>query len=50
MAGPGICGLCLGDISASEVHPVINPVTSYGYLFLNMYLFIADNTNPDLFI
>ena len=46
MAGPGICVLCL----ASEVHLVFNPVAPYGYLLLNMYLFIADITNPDSFV
>ena len=48
MAGPGICVLCLADTSASEVHPVFNPVAPYGYLFPNMYLFIVDIANPDL--
>ena len=47
MAGPGICVLCLADTCASEVHPVFNPVTPYGYLLTNMYLFIADIINPD---
>ena len=50
MAGPGICVLFLVDTCASEVHPVFNPVTPYGYLLPNMYLFIADITNPDSFI
>ena len=50
MAGPGICVLCLADTSASEVHPVFNPVAPYGYLRPNMYLFIADITNPDSFV
>ena len=49
MAGAGICVLCLTDTCASEVHPVFNPVPPYGYLLPNMYLFIADITNPDLF-
>ena len=44
MAGPGICVLCLADTCTSEVHPVFNPVTPYGYMLPNMYLFIA---NPD---
>ena len=44
MTDPGICVLCLADTCASEVHPVFNP---YGYLLPNMYLFIADITNPD---
>ena len=48
MAGPGICVLCLVDTCSSEVHPVSNPVAPYGYLLPNMYLFIADITNPDL--
>ena len=50
MAGPGICVLCLVDTCASDVHPVFNPVSPYGYLFPNMYLFIADITNPDSFV
>ena len=50
MAGPGICVLCLVDTCASEVHPVFNPVAPYGYLLPNMYLFIADITNPDSFV
>ena len=35
---------------ASEVNPVFNPVAPYGNLLHNMYLFIADITNPDLFV
>ena len=50
MAGPGICVLCLADTCASEVHPEFNPVTPYGYLLPNMYLFIADIANPDSFV
>ena len=50
MAGPGICVLCLVDTGVSEVHPVSNPVAPYGYLLPNMYLFIADITNPDSFV
>ena len=50
MAGPGICVLCLAGTSTSEVHPVVDPVSSYGYLFSDMYLFMADITNPDLFV
>ena len=50
MAGPGICELCSADTCASEVHPVFNPVAPYGYLLPNMYLFIADITNPDSFV
>ena len=49
MAGPGICVLCLADTCTSEVHPVFNPVAPYGYLLSDMYLFMADITNPDLF-
>ena len=47
MAGPCICVLCLADTCTSEVHPVFNPVAPYGYLFSDMYLFMADITNPD---
>ena len=50
MAGPGVCVLCLADTCISEVHPVFNPVAPYGYLLPNMYLFIADITNPDSFV
>ena len=53
MAGPGICvfcALCLAGTCASEVHPVFNPVAPHGYLLPNMYLFIADITNPDSFV
>ena len=50
MAGPGICVLCLADTYTSEVHPVFNPVAPYGYLLSDMYLFMADITNPDLFV
>ena len=50
MAGLGIYVLCLADTCASEVHPVFNPVAPYGYLFPNMYLFIADITNPDSYV
>ena len=50
MAGPGICVLFLVVTCASEVHPVFNPVTHYGYLLPNMYLFIADIVNPVLFV
>ena len=42
--------LCLADICTSEVHPVFNPVASYGYLLSDMYLFMADTTNPDSFV
>ena len=47
MAGPGICVLYLADTCTSEVHPVFNPVAPYGYLLSDMYLFMADITNPD---
>ena len=47
MAGPGVCVLCLADTCAFEVHPVFNHVAPYSYLLPNMYLFIADITNPD---
>ena len=48
MPSPGICILVLADTCASKVHPVINPVAPYGYLHLNVYLFIADIANPYL--
>ena len=47
MAGPGICVWCLADTCASEVYTVFNHVAPYGYLFPNMYLFIADITHLD---
>ena len=47
---PGICVLCLADTCTSEVHPVFNPVAPYGYLLSDMYLFMADITNPDSFV
>ena len=47
---PGICVLCLADTCASEVHPAFNSVAPYGYLLPNMYLFIADITNPESFV
>ena len=50
MIGPGICVLSLADTCTSEVHPAFNPVAPYGYLFSDMYLFISDITNPDLFV
>ena len=50
MAGPGTCVLCLMDTCTSEMHPVFNPVAPYGYLLSDMYLFMADITNPDLFV
>ena len=45
-----ICVLCLADTCTSEVHPVFNPVAPYGYLLSDMYLFMADITNPDTFV
>ena len=33
-----------------EEHPEFNPVAPYGYLLSDMYLFMADITNPDLFV
>ena len=50
MVGPGIFVLCLADTCAYEVHPVFNHFAPYGYPIPNMYLFIADITNPDLFV
>ena len=34
----------------SLVHPVFNPVAPYGYLLSDMYLFMADITNPDFLV
>ena len=50
MAGSGIGVWCLADTCTSEVHPVFNPVAPYGYLHSDMYLFMADITNPVLFV
>ena len=50
MAGPGICVLCLADTCTSEVHPMFNHVAPYGYMCSDLYLFMADITNPDLFV
>ena len=50
VTGPGNCVLCLADTGASEVHPVFNPVAPNEYRLPNMYLFIADITNPDSFV
>ena len=50
MAGPDICVLCLADTCTSEVHPMFNPVAPYGYLLSDMYLFMADITNPGSFV
>ena len=46
MAGPGIWCIVLGGY----LHPVFKPVAPYGYLLPNMYVFIADVTNPDSFV
>ena len=43
----GFSVLCLADTCTSEVHPVFNPVAPYGYLLSDMYLIMADITNPD---
>ena len=45
-----LCILCLADTCPSEVYPVFNPAAPYVYLLPNMYLFIADITNPDSFV
>ena len=37
---------CAWRIPAHEVHPVFNPVAPYRCLLSNMYLFMADITNP----
>ena len=37
-------------VAVTVMHPVFNPVAPYGYLFSDMYLFMADITNPDLFV
>ena len=50
VAGPGIYVLCLVDTCTSEMHPVFNPDAPYGYLLSDMYLFMADITNPDLIV
>ena len=42
--------IVLGDTCTSEVHPVFNPVAPYGYLLSDMYLFMADITNPDFLV
>ena len=47
MAGPGICVLCLADTCISEVYV---PVAPYIYLLSDMYLFMADITNPESFV
>ena len=44
------CVLCLADTCTSEVYPVYNPVASDGYLLSDMYLFMADITNPDFLV
>ena len=40
----------LADTCTSEVHPVFNPVAPYGYPLSDMYLFMADITNPDFLV
>ena len=50
MTGPGICVLCLADTCTSEGQPVFYPVAPDGYLLSDMYLFMADITNPYLFV
>ena len=50
MAVPGICVSYLADTCTYEGHPLFNPVAPYGYLLSDMYLFMADITNPDLFV
>ena len=50
MAGPCICVLRLADTCTAEVHPVFNPVAPYGYMLSDIYLCMADITNPDLFV
>ena len=50
MACPGIYVVCLADTCTSVVHPVFNHVAPYGYLLSDMYLFMADITNPDSFV
>ena len=45
-----LCVLCLADSCTSEVHPVFNPVAPYGFLLSDMYLFMADITNPDFLV
>ena len=32
------------------MHPLVNPVAPYRYLLPNLYLYVADITNPDLFV
>ena len=34
----------------SDVYPVLNPIAPYGYLLFDMYLLMANITNPDLFV
>ena len=31
-------------------NPVFNPVAPYGYLLSDMYLYMADITNPDFLV
>ena len=49
VSGPGICLLCLADTCTSEVHSEFNHDVPYRYRLPNMYLFIADISNPDSF-
>ena len=42
--------LCRWQACTSEVQPVFNPVAPYGYLLSDMYLFMADITNPDFLV
>ena len=42
--------IVLAVICTSEVYPVFSPVAHYGYLLFDMYLFMADVTNPDFLV
>ena len=42
--------IMLGGYLHTEVHPVLNSTAPYVYMLPNMYLFIADITNPDSFV
>ena len=45
------CRCCMFVSCAhSKVNPVFTPVAAYGYLLFDMYLFMADITNPDLIV
>ena len=50
VAGKCVGGLDQGQERWCKVHPVFNPVAPYGYLLSDMYLFMADITNPDSFV